>query len=49
MLAGAKSVTVGTDVFGKIDLSQSLYRWSMEKFESDWANVYGDKNLSDLI
>lgn len=48
MLAGAKSVTVGTDVFERL-IYHPYTDWSMEKFESDWANVYGDKNLIDLI
>lgn len=48
MLAGAESVTIGTEVFDKL-IYHPYTDWSMEKFESDWQKIYGDKNLLELI
>ncbi|CAM3201886.1 transaldolase family protein [Streptobacillus felis] len=48
MLAGAKSVTVGTEVFDRL-IYHPYTDWSMEKFNEDWQKVYGDKNLLDLL
>ena len=49
ILAGAESVTVGTDV-----LKQLIYHpytdWSIDKFNSDWGKVYGNgKTLLDIL
>ncbi|CAM3137328.1 transaldolase family protein [Streptobacillus ratti] len=48
MLAGAKSVTIGTEVFERL-IYHPYTDWSIEKFESDWEKIYGDKNLLELI
>ena len=49
ILAGAEAVTVPADI-----LKQLIYHpytdWSIEKFESDWAKVYGEgKTLLDIL
>ena len=49
ILAGAESVTVGTEV-----LKQMIYHpytdWSIDKFESDWKKVYGaNKTLLEIL
>ena len=49
ILAGAESVTVGTDV-----LKQLIYHpytdWSIDKFNSDWGKAYGNgKTLLDIL
>ena len=48
VLAGAKSVTVGADIFEKL-IYHPYTDWSMETFNSDWEKVYGSKNLLDLL
>ena len=48
MLAGSKSVTVSPDVFEKL-IYHPYTDWSMDKFNSDWKKVYGDKTLLDLL
>ena len=49
IVAGAEAVTVPADI-----LKQLIYHpytdWSIEKFESDWAKVYGEgKTLLDIL
>lgn len=48
MLAGSKSVTVSPDVFEKL-IYHPYTDWSMDKFNSDWKKVYGDKTLLELL
>ena len=48
MLAGAKSVTVSPDVFERL-IYHPYTDWSMDKFNSDWEEIYGNKNLLDLL
>ncbi len=48
MLAGAKSVTVGPDVFEQL-IYHPYTDWSLEKFDSDWNGAYGTADLLDLI
>ena len=48
ILSGAKSVTVGFEVFEKL-IYHPYTDWSMEKFNSDWNKVYGNKTLLDLL
>jgi len=48
MLAGSKSVTVSPDVFEKL-IYHPYTDWSMDKFNSDWKKVYGNKTLLELL
>ena len=48
MLAGSKSVTVSFDVFEKL-IYHPYTDWSMDKFNSDWEKVYGNKTLLELL
>ena len=48
MMAGSKSVTVGTDVFERL-IYHPYTDWSMDTFNSDWEEVYGDSTLLDLL
>lgn len=48
MLAGAKSVTVSPNVFERL-IYHPYTDWSMDKFNSDWEEIYGNKNLLDLL
>lgn len=48
IMAGAKSVTVGTDVFEKL-IYHPYTDWSMDTFNNDWKRVYGEKNILDLL
>lgn len=47
MLNGAKSVTIGTEIFEKL-IYHPYTDWSMEKFQEDWIREYGDKNILEL-
>lgn len=48
IMAGAKSVTVGTEVFEKL-IYHPYTDWSMDTFNSDWEKVYKEKTILDLI
>ena len=48
MFAGSKSVTISPDVFERL-IYHPYTDWSMDKFNSDWEKIYGDKTLIDLL
>ena len=48
MLAGAKAVTIGTDIFEQLIYHQYT-DWSIDKFDCDWSEIYGNKTLLDIL
>ena len=47
IFAGAKSVTVTPETLDRL-LFHPLSEWSIAKFQEDWKDQYGDKNLMEV-
>ena len=48
MAAGAQSVTLAPDLFDGM-LSHPMTDLAMDAFRRDWAGVYGDASVQDLL